>query len=275
MKAVPVYVGSLAWAVLSLLCQQAIAANSLTITSPATGTVVAPGQVLTVNVSASGTYPNGIAIVGGSPLITSQGTQTGSNPTFSITIPPNAPAGAFGLSAMGSVSTGALVQSAEVTLDVERPDAPQTLAVQPAEAHLNYVGDSLSLNAAMGTYADGGRFDLRRSSSLQASSSNPNVVIFQGGWLIAAGPGSATVTFTVGTATAQVKVTVPNSAPGDLNADGRIDNTDVAILQSALNTPAAIANDARDLNQDGQITSADVTLLKTLCTNQKSLCATH
>jgi hypothetical protein len=70
-------------------------------------------------------------------------------------------------------------------------------------------------------------------------------------------------------------VVVLNSARGDLNGDGRVDNSDVAILQAALNTPATIVNDARDLNQDGQITSADVTLLKALCTTQKPLCATH
>jgi hypothetical protein len=250
-----------------------LAANGLVITSPTAGTVVAPGQLITVSVTVTGSYPKGVAIVG--PGLTSEGFQTGANPTFTLAIPTNAYAGRFNISAVTSNSAGSLVASPQITLDVERPDSPQSLAIQPPDGRFDFVGDSVSLGEIRGNFADGSHLDLRLSSLLQVSTSNSAVAVFQRGQLIAAGPGSATVTFSVGTASQSIPVVVLNSARGDLNGDGRVDNSDVAIVQTALNTPATIVNDARDLNQDGQITSADVTLLKALCTTQKPLCATH
>ena len=116
---------------------------------------------------------------------------------------------------------------------------------------------------------------MTQSSQLQVSSSNTGVALFQNGSIIAAGAGSTSVTFAVGSITQSVRVTVPTSIRGDLNADGRVDQSDVSILNSALNTPATISGDARDLNQDGQTTTADRTILQSLCTVQKPLCATH
>jgi hypothetical protein len=190
-----------------------VAAAALVISSPQAGAFVTPGQLVTVSVDVTGSFPNGIAVVGGSPSVM-QGPQPVSNPTFSITIPINAPAGPFGISAVGTSSTGTLVQSAEVLLDVEHAGAPATIAVQPARVHLNFVGNSMSLDSLTGTYADGSQMDLRLSSEISVFSSNSAVAVFQNGRIIAAGPGSATLIFSVGGASQVVIVTVPNSIRG-------------------------------------------------------------
>jgi hypothetical protein len=57
-----------------------------------------------------------------------------------------------------------------------------------------------------------------------------------------------------------------NNATLDYNGDGVIDQRDVAILNSALNTPATGPNDPRDLNQDGVINILDSRILITQCT---------
>lgn len=248
--------------------------NTLVITAPTAGTVVRPGQLLTVKVTATGTYPTGVAIVGGSPTLTSQGFQSGPNLTFSVTIPQRAKPGPFRISAVGANSAGALVTSEKVVLNVERAETPQSISVEPARIQFDFIGDSLSVDV-YGTFADGSELLMTDSSLLQISSTDPKVAIVKDGFIVAAGPGSTAVTFSVGAATQSVQVTVPTSARGDLNLDGRIDKSDVDILDSALNTPAMIVNDARDLKPDGQITTADRTILQSLCRVQSPLCATY
>ncbi len=54
---------------------------------------------------------------------------------------------------------------------------------------------------------------------------------------------------------------------GDINSDGQVDKLDLALITSALNTPASGPNDPRDLNHDGVINILDARILVTLCTN--------
>jgi beta-lactam-binding protein with PASTA domain len=54
---------------------------------------------------------------------------------------------------------------------------------------------------------------------------------------------------------------------GDINADGQVNKLDLALITSALNTPASGPNDPRDLNHDGVINILDARILVTLCTN--------
>jgi beta-lactam-binding protein with PASTA domain len=54
---------------------------------------------------------------------------------------------------------------------------------------------------------------------------------------------------------------------GDINSDGQVNKLDLALITSALNTPASGPNDPRDLNHDGVINILDARILVTLCTN--------
>ena len=59
-----------------------------------------------------------------------------------------------------------------------------------------------------------------------------------------------------------------DNTPLDFNKDHVIDQNDVNLMTTRINTKAKV-NDPMDLNQDGKITTADIQLLKTQCTYPK------
>lgn len=187
----------------------------LVVTAPTNGTVVAPGQTITVSVTVkSGTYPNGVAIIGGQvdgPMVTA-GPLSGSSLSFSVTIPANANPGLLSITAGGTDSSGTLDSSASVTLDVERTDTPVSLRVDPPSMHFAYLGQSLPLTV-IGVYADGSWHGLTQSSILQISSTNTAVATASGGSITASGAGNTTLQISYGSLTATVAVYVPNASP--------------------------------------------------------------
>ena len=204
-----------------------LGATPITITSPANGTVVTPGQALPVTVTVtSGTYPRGVGLIGQNPL-GAAGPMTGSPTTFYLTPPLIMPPGAYSITAVATNASSVLVTSAPVTVHVERVDIATTIYAQPTKANLRFVGDTLPLS----------------------------------------------VDVQYGTHLVKVAVSVPTSTRGDLNGDGRVDQSDLNILMAALNTAATGPNDARDLNHDGVINALDARILVTLCT--KPGCATQ
>lgn len=168
--------------------------NALVITSPANGTVVNPGETITVLVAVnSGTYPKGVAILGGEtsgPGVTA-GPLSGSSLSFSVTIPANADSGPFQISANGIDSSGNFDASFRVTLDVERTDTPVSLRIDPQSFHIQQ-GQSLPLTV-FGVYADGSWHELTQSSRLQVTSSNTAVAAVQNGTIAGNGAGNAAI----------------------------------------------------------------------------------
>jgi hypothetical protein len=247
-------------------------APPITITSPANGAVVTPGQSVAVSVRvSSGSYPSGIAIIGQDPL-GAVGPQLGSALTFNLTIPTVVAPGPYSVTAMGVNSAGALVSSTPVNLNVERLDIPTTLTVQPSSVNFRFAGDSTPLTVT-GTFPGGMLLNITHSSQLTLTSANSSVATAQYGLVTATGPGTTNVSVRYGALTAQIPVTVPTLIRGDLNGDGRVDQSDLNIILAALNTPASGPNDARDLNHDGKINALDARILVTLCTNPG--CATN
>jgi hypothetical protein len=241
---------------------------ALSITSPASGTAVSAGQSLSVTITiGSGTYPNGMAVFAKAPLgVASVQSVTGSTVTLSLAIPANTPPGAYALTAMSMDSTGALVSSVPVSVDVQRADTPTSLLADPAALTLRFVGDTLPLTV-WGTFAGVGQLDVTQSSQLTTQSENPNVATAQNGMITARGPGQTSIDVTYGSITVKIAVTVPTSIRGDLNGDGQVDRADLNIIMDVLNTPANGPNDARDLNHDGVINVLDARILVTLCTH--------
>lgn len=206
-------------AFLSATANAQVESNALVITSPANGTVVAPGQIVTVLVTAnSGTYPGGIVILGGEdggPSVTQEpasGLAPVTSPSalsFSVTIPAKAIPGNFTLSAAGTDPSGVLQTSYDVTLDVERTDAPVSLRVDPPSFHIEQ-GQSLQLSV-IGVYADGSWQGLTHSSKLQTTSSNTAVATVQNGSVTATGVGNANIQISYASLTANASVVVSSN----------------------------------------------------------------
>ena len=141
-----------------MLGHSARAQTGLQITSPAAGTVLNPGQTITVSVSASG----GPIYIGGNR-------STGIckwelRPDLS-TLPVlvhgsvDNNAGTISVGAMGTTASGPIF--AVTSIDLERSDSPQTIAVDHSQVELPINGQIPI--AVFGTYADGSVVNLSQS----------------------------------------------------------------------------------------------------------------
>jgi len=181
-------------------------AQTLTITSPANGAVVPSGQTLTVTVAASGANFQDVWLGGNLDVIFQQvpGTQV----QFAAEIPATTPSGTYWLTASGHVQS-AQVNDASISIDVERPDAPVALAEESSTLGMAYVGNSSYL-LVYGTFADGSKVGLQRSSLTTYTSDNPAVAtVDSNGVVTATGPGIANITITNNGASTMIPVSVP------------------------------------------------------------------
>jgi hypothetical protein len=162
------------------------AAPGLSITSPADGSAVTPGQSLAVTVSATGSFTE-VVVVGEGPIGFSKA-QTGPTFQFTLPIPARLSPGRYSVTALGA-SGGGMVNSPPITISVERADAPVQFDVTPSSLNLP-VGEHMPLRV-VGTYADGTKLDTTHSASTTYSSDSPGVVTVDGqGSVTAVGPGS-------------------------------------------------------------------------------------
>lgn len=162
--------------------------------------------------------------------------------------------------------------SAPISVVVQRPDMPTALSVHPSMIFLRYVGDTLPLTV-FGTFSDGSVADVTQTTQLTVNSENASVAVAQNGIVTAVNSGQTYIDLQYGSVVAKISVSVPTAIRGDLNGDGKVDKSDVAIITDARNTPANGPNDARDLNHDGIINVLDARIDATLCTY--SGCATQ
>jgi Big-like domain-containing protein/VCBS repeat protein len=163
---------------------------ALEITAPATGTVVVPGQTLSVTVASSGGTFSQVGLVaeypiGFSNLLTAPPFQ------YSITVPANAAVGTYHLTAVGATGQSSLIESQPVTIYVERSEAPVAISVQPSTIVFEAQGQQVPLQV-LGTFSDGTVQDLTGSSQLAFSSSNSAVAtVSPRGVVSAVGSGSS------------------------------------------------------------------------------------
>ncbi len=238
----------------------------LCIISPKNGTVVVPGETVSVviNLASGVTYPNGVTVAGG-------GTAAGSILTaspfhFNYTVPNDAPVGKLHLTAMGSSKPQQVEFSAPITLYVERPDTPTVLSVVPFHIQFSAPGDQQRLDIE-GTFPNGNVLPLNHSSLTTISSTNPTVAYVDNrGFVTAMSAGNATIIIKYRDKEVNVRVNVPHTIPGDLNGDGIVDQEDINLVLAALGYSADKPFDARDINNDGVISMLDVKKLTLLCT---------
>jgi hypothetical protein len=251
---------------LLLIPQDALA--GLRITAPADGTVVAPGETLTVTVAVDpGSRYRDVRVVG--ELIGLSGlAQAVPAPPYQFTF--TMPADGIGphrLTAVGAIGPGRADFSAPVTIDLETPAVITRLSANRARVSFEYPGQQIPL-VVTGTTEAGATLDLSHSSRTRYRSADRSVATVSGRrWLTAVGEGSTTVTVAYQGLAVAIPVTVPKTIPGDFNGDGAVDQDDVNLIAAAAaaNVPTAGPFDARDLNQDGVIDQRDVRRLLALC----------
>lgn len=211
--------------------------QTLQITSPTDGSTVSPGQSLTVNVSASGAFQQ-VLVVGWSPIGFSD--PLAAPPyQFTVQIPTNIQPGHYQLTADGVTTTGIETSSDPINIDIERPDAPISLSVQPSRLKLS-LGDAGYLRV-IGTFSDGTTADLTLST-LTSYRSTPSVATVTSQGIVspvAQGGGGVTVTYGNLSVGASVTVFPPfNIAPRqkDLYAA----QTEQFVIQSTALTPPTV-----------------------------------
>ena len=238
------------------------AAQQLTITSPSTGPVVTPGQIITVTVSVS--LGSVLGVLVSAQDIGATALQATAPYSFNLTIPQGI-VGLKNLTAIGVTGPEQSVSSAPVQIDVEPSAQATSLSPSLQQIGFGFAGDQFPLTVTA-TFADGSQLDVTRSTLITFSSVDATVATVDStGLVTATGAGTTPISIQYAGLSVGVQVTVPPKVVGDFNGDGKVTADDMRILQAFAGTNAVGAFDARDLNGDGKIDVADVQILKTVC----------
>ncbi len=188
---------------------QQLDSPELQITSPANGTVVNPGQTITVVVTPSaGQTLAQASIVGADPIGL---TQPVSGPpfTFSITVPPGTSIRKYALTAWAIDGQGQTVVSVPISISVESSVSPNALVAQVPRLYFETQGQQLSI-AITGKFPDGSFTDVTESSNLSFTSSDASVAtVDASGVVTAVGTGSTSIVATYGPPSSGVQVSIP------------------------------------------------------------------
>ncbi len=146
----------------------------LQISTPPDGTVVHPGETVSVTVtSPAGVAFSQVGVIGQDPLGLSD-IATSVPATFSFTIPTDIRCGTYMLTADGTTASGESVESATILIDVERPDVPVSLSPLMPGITFEAQGEQSPV-VVLATFSDGSILDVTRSSYLAYSSANTGI----------------------------------------------------------------------------------------------------
>jgi hypothetical protein len=195
------------FAVLICSAQQSLA--QLQITSPTEGTIVNPGQTLSVTVTSSGnaTFTN-VGVVGEDPIGLSD-PATSVPAQFSLAVPTNIRCRPHMLTAVGTTASGQSVQSEPISIDVERPDMPTSVAALLSSFSFQSLGEQVPITLTA-KFSDSSVLDITESSYVTYASSNTAVAtVNRHGMVTSVGAGSTTVTATYTLSGQQVQTVIP------------------------------------------------------------------
>jgi hypothetical protein len=186
---------------------------ALQITSPANGSILNPGQTLSVTVASPAGLTLTNVMVMGELQLGLVGSGTSVPATVSTTIPATISPGQYMLTAMGLTSAGQVVQSATILIGVERPDSPVSLLADPVRILPQSQGQRQPLRISA-TFSDGAILDVTGSTNMAYSSSNTSVAtVNANGTVTAVGTGAAIITAAYGQGTSSLLATVSVSVP--------------------------------------------------------------
>lgn len=165
--------------------------DSIRIVSPADGTIIRPGEAITVSVEvAAGSSFTHVGVIaeniGFSPAK--------SSPPFDFSfVIPNNLVGPKKLTALGIIRPGEGLFSRSVTINIEPAAALSALKVSFTRINFKYPGQQLPLHVD-GVFTDGKVLDITKSSQTTFSSENGGVAtIDPTGLVTATGPGSTNI----------------------------------------------------------------------------------
>lgn len=188
----------------------------LAITSPADGTVVAPGQTVEVTVSSpvGATFAGGVGLTADDP-IGPVGIAASLPGQFSVMVPGDAACRKYTLTAMATTEAGESA-AASIQIDVELADMPGRVYARLPELVFDADGDTSALTLLAGFF-DGSVLDVTQSTRVAYASSDPAVAtVDAGGVITAVGPGYAEVTATYGPPEANLGAVIPVQVPDPL-----------------------------------------------------------
>jgi centrosomal CEP192-like protein/Big-like domain-containing protein len=147
----------------------------LQITSPAEGSVVNPGQSISVNViSLTKASFAIVTIIGQDPLPMMVGNANTLPAHFSLTVPKEIALRKYALTAMGATTDRQIVYSDPITIEVDRPDLPTQLRVEPDRLFFEGQSGASPLRIAA-DFSDIKNRDVSESSNLYFATSNPEI----------------------------------------------------------------------------------------------------
>ncbi len=180
----------------------------LQITSPTTGTIVNPGQTISVTVTSPANVAfTQVGVVGEDPIGFSS-IATSVPAQFSMAVPTNIACRSYMLTADGATSSGQTAQSATILIDVERSDLPRSLSTLMSSITFEAIGEQFPL-VLLGTFSDGSILDLTRSTNMTYSSNSNIAAVDTNGMVTGAGTGNATITATYSVNGQNVSLAIP------------------------------------------------------------------
>jgi hypothetical protein len=184
----------------------------IAITAPADGTVVNPGQTITVTVTSPAGLQIDVVSLNGSAPFGPVGFAEAVPAQFTVDIPADIALKRYRLTADARTSTGVEV-SATITIDVERPDAPVRIDTRPRQIIFGAPGEDFPV-MLKGEFESNVSFDVTESSNVTYVSSDPAIATVDArGMVSAIAPGTAEVTATYGPANEGRRVTISILVP--------------------------------------------------------------
>lgn len=226
-----------------------IISQDLQIISPVEGTIIAPGQTITVVVSvAPGSSFTELGVVGDLDIGFSD-VKTAPPYEFSLFVQ-KFEAGKAKLTAVAKTSSGSAVFSQSVTINVETPAVLTAMKTSPKRIFFRRPGGQGSISVT-GTFDDGSTLNITRSTRITYTSNDPTVAtVSSTGIVTAVGPGpigipeiSTNIIVSYGNKSVNVPVIIhpidnvtidikPGSHPNSINL-GSHGTVPVAILSTA------------------------------------------
>lgn len=185
----------------------------LQITSPTAGTIVNPGQTISVTVTSPANVSfSKVGVIGEDPIDFS-GIAASVPAQFSMSIPTDIACRKFMLTAVGATSSGQSAQSTPILIDVERPDLPTAIGPQIPQLSFKALGEQFPL-VLLAQFSDGSILDVTESSYATYSSANTSVATVDSNGIVTGGSaGSTTITATYTLNGQSVQATIPVTVP--------------------------------------------------------------